>query len=139
VAFLSLLVNIAASLALMSPLKHSGLALATSLASAVNVIALALILKKRIGTYLDGEFYSAFGKTVLASLLMWGALLLVAFFLPWDDAASLYNRMTFLTVSIAAGLAAFFLSSLILRNEEMLALSAALKRAIVKSRPGGRG
>ncbi len=139
-AFLSLLVNITASLTLMFPLQHSGLALATSLASAVNVIVLGLILEKKIGTYLDGKFYRALGKTILASLLMCGALFLVALFLPWDDAASWYGRMTFLTVSIVAGLAAFFISSLLLKNEEMQALRAAWKGTIARNKKSpGRG
>jgi len=139
VAFLSFLVNIAASVVLMFPLQHSGLALATSLASAVNVLVLARILKKKIGTYLDGEFYSSLAKTVLASLLMWGVLLLIAFFVPWHDAASWYNRMTFLTISIVSGLAAFSFTSFLLKNEEMLLVLAALKRAIVRPKSGDLG
>lgn len=128
VAFLSLFVNIAASIALMFPLQHGGLALATSLASAVNVLALAFILKKKIGTFLDGEFYHSLQRTTLASLLMWGVLLAVDFGLKWDNGAPLSSRATFLAVSIVLGLGTFLLSSLLLKNGEMKMLAGALKR-----------
>ncbi len=70
----------------MFPLKHGGIALATSIASAVNVGMLWVILKRRIGTILDGEFYRSLGKTALASLVMWGVILLIGLLYPWDTA-----------------------------------------------------
>jgi len=128
VAFLSLFVNIAMSFALMLPLKHGGLALATSIASAVNVLVLAFILKKKIGAFLDREFYHSLERTVLASLLMWGTLLLIGFFLKWDTGASLRWRLSFLVVNIAAGLAVFLSSSRFLKHRELAMLSEAMAR-----------
>jgi len=37
------------------PMKHSGLAFATSIASAVNVLTLGWLLRKRIGEFLDAR------------------------------------------------------------------------------------
>ena len=74
-AIVALVVNIAFSVALMFLVKHGGIALATSIASVVNVGMLWVILKRRIGTMLDGEFYRSVGKTFLASLAMWGVIL----------------------------------------------------------------
>ena len=128
VAFLALFVNIIASIVLMFPLKHGGLALATSLASAVNVIALALILKKKVGAFLDSEFFHSLQRTALASLLMWVALLAVDFFMEWDNGASLRYRATYLTVSIILGMATFLLASVLMKNEEMKMLVGALQR-----------
>ena len=56
-AIITLIVNLAASIALMFPLKHVGLALANSLAAIVNVIILGIVLKKKIGPFLDRNFY----------------------------------------------------------------------------------
>ncbi len=132
VAFLSFLVNAAASAALMFPYKHSGLALATSLASAVNVTVLSFILRKRIGAFLDREFFHSLSRTILASLMMWGILILVAFLLPWQENAPLQLKVIFLAVSIGAGLSAYSLFSYLLKNREMILLLDALKRAMMK-------
>ena len=67
-AIVALLVNVAFSVALMFPLRHGGLALATSIASAVNVGMLWVILRRRVGPLLESDFYRSVAKTVLASL-----------------------------------------------------------------------
>jgi putative peptidoglycan lipid II flippase len=48
-AVVSLLVNIVLSILLMGPMRHGGLALATSIASAVNLTLLILALRRRLG------------------------------------------------------------------------------------------
>src|SRR3989304_5697890 len=102
-AFISIFVNVAFSVVLMFPLKHGGLALATSIASAVNVIILAIILRKKIGTFLDGEFYHSFSRTVFSSLMMCGALILAGYLLSWSNNAPFRLRLHFLVVSILVG------------------------------------
>jgi putative peptidoglycan lipid II flippase len=127
---LSLFVNLVGSIILMYPLKHGGLALATSLASAVNVITLAVILRKKIGAFLDGEFYHSLWRTIIASLLMGGALLLIPFIMKWDNAGSLHARLYFLIAGITVGLAVFLLSSRLLKNQELMMLIGAVKRRL---------
>jgi putative peptidoglycan lipid II flippase len=130
VAFLSIFVNLVGSVILMYPLQHGGLALATSLASAVNVLTLAIILRKKIGAFLDGEFYHSLWRTFIASLLMGGALLLVPFLIKWDNAGSLHSRLYFLIIGISVGLAVFLLSSRLLKNQELMMLIGAVKRRL---------
>jgi putative peptidoglycan lipid II flippase len=129
-AFISLFVNVVCSVILMFPLKHGGLALATSIASAVNVIILAVILKKKIGIFLDGEFYHSLFRTVFASLMMWGTLILIGFLMPWENAASFHVRISFLSVSIILGMAVFIAVSFFAKNPEMMMLTGAVKRRI---------
>ena len=133
-AFISIFVNVAFSVVLMFPLKHGGLALATSIASAVNVIILAITLRKKIGTFLDETFYHSIGRTIMASVLMWGALIIVAFLMTWNNAAPLHARFTFLTVSITVGLATFLISSCFLKNQEMMILINAVKKIKVRTK-----
>lgn len=133
-AFVSLFVNVVFSIVLMFPLKHGGLALATSIASAVNVIILTIILRKKIGTFLDETFYHSIGRTIMASVLMWGALIIMAFLMTWNNAASLHARSTFLTVSITVGLATFLISSRFLKNQEMMILINAVKKIKVRTK-----
>jgi putative peptidoglycan lipid II flippase len=138
VAFLSIFVNLVGSVILMYPLQHGGLALATSLASAVNVITLAVILRKKIGLFLDKEFYHSLQRTLVASLMMWGALILIPFLMKWDNAASLHSRLAFLSASIVVGLATFLIASCLLKNQELMMLIAAVKRRLPLPGPDKR-
>lgn len=61
IAVISLAANIVFSLALMGPMLHAGLALATSLASVLNLALLTCLLRKKLGLL--------HGKKILFSLL----------------------------------------------------------------------
>jgi putative peptidoglycan lipid II flippase len=118
-AIVALVVNAAFSIALMSPLKHGGIALATSIASAVNVGMLWVILKRRVGTILDREFYRSVGKTTLASLAMWGVILLIGLLYPWHNSGPFDARLIYLVLCIAGGGAAFLAAAILLRSPEI--------------------
>jgi len=133
-AIVALLVNVAFSVALMQPMRHGGLALATSIASAVNVLMLGVILERRIGSYLTREFYLSLGKMTAASLVMWGAILAVEVFLPWQINGPLDLRLLFLVASIAAGLATYFVMAWLLRCPEMVMVIRTVKGRLVKKR-----
>ncbi|MFA6414116.1 MAG: murein biosynthesis integral membrane protein MurJ [Syntrophales bacterium] len=126
-AIVALIVNVACSVILMSPMKHGGLALATSIASAVNVIMLGIILKKRIGSYLNREFYRSLGKITAASLVMWGAIMVVEFFIPWNITGPFDGRLLFLIASISVGMATFFVMSWLLKSPEMVMVIRTIK------------
>ena len=126
-AIVALIVNVACSVVLMSPMKHGGLALATSIASAVNVIMLGIILKKRIGSYLNREFYRSLGKITAASLVMWGAIMLVEIVIPWKIIGPFDGRLFFLVASISVGLATFFVMSWLLKCSEMVMVIRTIK------------
>jgi putative peptidoglycan lipid II flippase len=134
-AFVSLLVNVGLSILLMFPLKHGGLALATSVASAANVLMLSFILKKKIGTFLDQKFYSSLGKTIVASLLMGISFYLVHLVFPWHIQASFETRVLFLTACIFTGILTFFGTSFLLKSEEIVSLLNVLRRKLRPSSP----
>jgi putative peptidoglycan lipid II flippase len=127
-AILALIVNATFSVALMFPLKHGGIALATSIASAVNVGMLWVILNRRIGTMLDAEFYRSLCKTLFASLVMWGAILLIGRFYPWEISGSFNTRLFYLVYCIAGGTAAFFISAFLLKSPEVVMALASVRR-----------
>jgi putative peptidoglycan lipid II flippase len=127
-AIIAVSFNVIASLILMNPLKHSGLALANSLASMVNVIILSIVLKKKIGTFLDRNFYLSTGKIIISSLVMLGAITLVDFFLPWNTDAHFKARLIYLLVSIAIGAAAFFVCAYLLKSPEIQSIVQLLKK-----------
>jgi len=131
-AFVALFVNIAMSVILMYPLKHGGLALATSIASAVNVLMLSVVLWKKIGPFLDRDFYRSLNKVLISSIAMGASIYLIGFFLPWEIKGSLYTRGVYLVACIGTGIAVFFAASVITRNPELLVFLDHLKRKIVR-------
>ncbi|GMT42700.1 MAG: putative lipid II flippase MurJ [bacterium] len=69
-ATLAMVLNIVLNLLLMGPLAHGGLALATSIASWVNIAGLAIILRKRLGTIDGPSLLKSFTITGTASVVM---------------------------------------------------------------------
>ena len=131
-AIITFIVNLVASLILMYPLAHNGLALANSLAATVNVIILSVVLKKRIGTCLDRVFYSAIVKIIISSLVMLAALILIGFFLPWNTESHFKERLLYLIASIAVGGSAFFICSYLLESPEIYGIIRVLKKRFTR-------
>ncbi len=69
-ASIAVVVNIILSIALMGPLKHGGLALATSVAAMVNLAFLIWALRKKLGRINMTEIISSLKVLVPANLLM---------------------------------------------------------------------
>ncbi len=135
-AIVALIVNAVFSVALMFPLKHGGIALATSIASAVNVGMLWVILNRRIGTILDSEFYLSLGKTVLASLVMWGVILLIGLLYPWHTSGPFDARLIYLILCVAGGAAAFFTTAFFVKSPEIAITLKSVRRRIASKRNG---
>lgn len=129
-AIVALIVNAVFSIILMFPLKHGGLALATSIASAVNVIMLSVVLRRKIGVFLDREFYQSTVKIFISSMAMWGVILLIGAFMPWRDGGTFSERLLFLTVCITTGMAAYFIFSCMIKCSEMISIINLIKKKI---------
>jgi putative peptidoglycan lipid II flippase len=129
-AIVALIVNALLSLALMFPLKHAGLALATSIASMVNVAMLWFILRIRIGEFLDHEFYLSLARTGLSSLFMLALILSVGFIYPWDTAHPFNTRLIYLLLCVLIGATAFFTAAFLLRSQEVAAAITVIKRRL---------
>jgi putative peptidoglycan lipid II flippase len=125
------IVNVVCSIILMYPLKHSGLALATSIATAVNVIILTLILKRRIGVFLDREFYKSVLSILLSSIAMCIVIVIVGTLLPWGDEGSFNARLLHLIVSVLAGMATFLIAACLTKCSEMSMIIDVIKRKII--------
>lgn len=123
----SIIINILFSLALMGPLKHGGMALATSIAAIYNAVALIVILKKRLGKIGGRKIFNSSIKLSIASACMG----IIIYFLSqafFDPLAPIGNRLAVLTGCIVTGLAVFYFISLVIKNEEMLFLKDLLQR-----------
>jgi putative peptidoglycan lipid II flippase len=131
-AIVALIVNAVLSVALMFPLQHGGLALATSIATAVNVGMLWVILGRRIGKLLDRNFYHSLGRTSVASLVMWGVILLIGMIYPWNITGPFDARFIHLILCIAGGAAAFFGAALLLKSPEITDVLDSIRRRLAK-------
>ena len=118
IAVAALLVNVIMSIILMFPMKHAGLALATSIASVVNIVVLAVILRRKVGEFLKKSFWISVLKTTLASVVMCFSIVAVSHTLGWNSEGAFGERLLFLAVAMVVGLAVFVLSSLILGSSE---------------------
>jgi putative peptidoglycan lipid II flippase len=133
-AIVALIVNAALSVALMFPLQHGGIALATSIATAVNVGMLWVILTRRMGAMLDGEFTRSVVKTALASLIMAAVIFLVGLLYPWQLSGPFNARLMHLCLCMIFGGAAFFLAASLLGSPETRIMAGALRRRLTKEK-----
>jgi putative peptidoglycan lipid II flippase len=76
--FVAVAANVVLALALMWPLGHAGLALASSLASYVNVLALGWRLRLRLGRIGGRQMAVSLGRTLCASVAVLGWCLWLA-------------------------------------------------------------
>jgi len=106
-AAISVVVNILLAAALMWPLGFVGLALATSLASCVNVILLLLHLRRRHGRILDADSYRRMLRAVIACVPM--LILLLAQQRLWDFPTEKLAQFGWLGAAVIGGLSTFLL------------------------------
>jgi putative peptidoglycan lipid II flippase len=131
-AMIAVIINVLACLILMQPLKHNGIALASSIAATVNVFVLTFVLKRKIGKFLNRDFYMSVFKIILSSAVMLGAIGLIEYFMPWDISAGFQTRFIYLCITIIAGTAAFFTSAYLLKSTEIQALINAIRKRLAR-------
>lgn len=124
----SMLVNIALAASLMFPLQHIGIAIATSVSSWVNALALGVILWRRGFLQPDERLRRRVPRILLATGLMVGGLYAVQVFLEPHFRGVPIGRAVALVVLIGAGLGIYGLACLILGAARPSDLKAALRR-----------
>ncbi|MBN1828518.1 MAG: murein biosynthesis integral membrane protein MurJ [Deltaproteobacteria bacterium] len=130
VAALAVATNIAASLIFMFPLGHGGLALATSIASAVNFLMLIHLLRRKIGPLFAPDFMISLGKIVLSSTVLAVFLFAVLALMHWDPTAAFQRRALILAAAVAGGLISYLLAALAFGSAEALMLLRGLRRSL---------
>ena len=126
VGFLAVAVNVVLALLLMWPLRHAGLALASSLSSYVNVIALGWLLRRRLGGPRGGEIGGSLGRTLAASAVL-------ALWCAWVDGllpvtAPLAPGGPRMIVALLGGVAVYVAGAAAMRAPELRALVGMLRR-----------
>jgi putative peptidoglycan lipid II flippase len=127
IAVLAVVINVITSLILMGPLKHGGLALATSIAASFNLIALVYILRKRFGRIGMKRIVASGMKIMVSSLIMGLAVYLVCPQGYWGVSGMFLEKIFWVLLSITFGLVIFLVSSYFLRSQELFSLLDFLK------------
>jgi putative peptidoglycan lipid II flippase len=130
VAFLSLLANAGLGVLLMVPLKHGGLALATSLAAGVNFAVLGGLLRKKIGPIGARKILRSFGKNLSASILMGTAAYAICFQTRWDTSGITGVKIVLLSGAVAIGVLVYGVSCYLLRSDEIHSAVGLLKKKL---------
>lgn len=121
-AIISMLINIALNIILMGPLEAGGLALATALASWINLLGLGYLLSKRFGN-IDGiTIFKSFLATTLISLAMAAAIALA-----WGPVFAGGFTAGGLAIIIILAVAVYLICSLIFGQSEAKRLASFFK------------
>ena len=114
--------NVILNSILIFPLKHAGLALATSLSSTLNLILLSRKLSPKLGGMGMREIAKSLLRIFLCSLPMGFISYFVCSFGDWSTSGHGVQKGVLLFVGITIGLGAYLVSSYWMKNEELIFL-----------------
>jgi putative peptidoglycan lipid II flippase len=130
IALICLGANVVFDATFIIPLKHAGLAFATSLSSTLNLLLLFRKLGPRLGGMNMGKNIQSFIRILFCSLLMGFAAYLICSFGNWTASGNVVVKVLLLGVGILVGLGVYFISSYWMKNEEMIFLLKMVRRKI---------
>lgn len=128
IALVTFVANVMLCFLLVGPLKHGGLALATSLSSLINVIALFLVLRYRFGRFGGREILGSMLKSLAASALM-GAVIYLMLFNSGFEAHGTIVKLSLLTVYIVVGIVTYLMAARVLGSPEITFLKGIIKKS----------
>jgi len=128
VALICLGANVIFNSILIFPLKHAGLALATSLSSTLNLILLFRKLSPKLGRSDIGRNIKSLLRILLCSLPMGLAAYFICSFGNWTVTGNEVEKVSILGTGIIVGLGVYLICSYWAKNEEMLFLLKMLRR-----------
>jgi putative peptidoglycan lipid II flippase len=132
IAFIAFVLNLLFSLALMGPMKHGGLALASSLSALGNMGLLLWFLRKKIGPF-GGRAITISGvKGLFASIPMAAAVYWILRLGDWSRAGDKLIKGGVLGAAVLTGVAVFLVTAHLLGCEEARDVSAMLRRKLFR-------
>jgi putative peptidoglycan lipid II flippase len=129
-AVFSILANLLLGWVLMQPLAHGGMALATSLASALNLLLLLAALRKKLGGMDWRAIAASLGKSLLSTAVMALAVLGVSRVMIHNPGRTTAGMALGLALSIAAGVSIYLAASLAFGSPEARGLWGALRKSV---------
>jgi putative peptidoglycan lipid II flippase len=132
IAVVSLIVNIFLSILLMGPMRHGGLALATSVASAVNLILLIIALRKRLGRIGAHNILRSVVNSTVCAAVMGGVIWLVGLWAAPRCGKSTWYLLAWVLGSVGAGSILYGASAFLLRSRELGAVVDMVRTSLRK-------
>jgi putative peptidoglycan lipid II flippase len=133
-ATISIAANILFGLALMGPMKHCGLALATSLASMVNLVLLVVVLRNKLGVIRWRLIFSSCLKTLVASGIMaLGVTMTCRLLIPPEAGSGRLRLLTGIGAGVIGGSLIFFAASWMMKIPEWQKVRGLMKRGMKRS------
>lgn len=118
IAFVAFVLNLLFSLALMGPMQHGGLALASSCSAFGNMLLLLWFLQKKIGPF-GGRAIAVSGlKAIVASIPMAAAVYWIMRLIDWSEAGAKVLKASVMGGAVFAGMAIFLVTAHLLSCEE---------------------
>ena len=111
-----------------TPLKHAGLALATSLSSILNLIFVCGKLNPKLGGMEVGKNVKSLVRVLLCSLPMGLTAYLICSLGNWSTTGDTLEKALLLLTGIAVGLGVYLICSFWMKNEEIMFLMKMLRR-----------
>jgi putative peptidoglycan lipid II flippase len=127
VGFVAVAVNVVLALLLMFPLRHAGLALASSLSAYVNVILLCWLLRRRLHGPRGALLWGSLGRTLAASAALAAWCLVAERWLPAATVAVTPGLIRML-VALLGGVAVYGAVAGLLRAPELTSLLGMARR-----------
>lgn len=114
----SLIANVILCVMLQEPLRHGGLALATTISSFVTLFLLLFYINKKHENIVDLAFIKSSGKHFLCSVLMAITVYSLYIKLPWADLA-FYLRLSLLITYVLIGIIIYILLAKAFKVKEL--------------------
>ena len=128
IALICLGANVIFNAAFIIPLKHAGLALATSLSSTLNLILLCRKLDPKLGGMEISKNVKSLVRVLLCSLPMGLTAYLICSLRDWSTTGDTLEKALLLLTGIAVGLGVYLICSFWMKNEEIMFLMKMLRR-----------
>jgi putative peptidoglycan lipid II flippase len=129
-ALMAFVVNLCLSLLLMGPLKHGGLALATTLSAFCNMLMLLWFLRRKIGFFGGNRILITAVKSTAASIPMAAAVWYSCSLVDWSQTGHKLLKGSVLGGSIICGSALYMITVKLLRSEEAIDALLLLRRKL---------
>ena len=132
IAIISIIANIFLGVILMKPLAHGGLALATSLASMLNLVLLMHALRARLGSLGWKNIVQSAGKALFSSLVMGMGVWASARILIPQGSRAFSGLLIGVVACIGIGLCIYGVTSFVLKSQELSRVLTEAARGIRK-------
>lgn len=131
-AGISILANVVLGVVLMNPLAHGGLALATSLASMMNLVLLLGALRTKLGVLGGKSISLSVCRSMVCSVIMGVTISMAALYMFPDSNKTMPGLIGGVAGSIAVGLCVYGAASYILKSPELNRVLVETARGIGK-------